>query len=88
MTDLEFKSILPLLADISDKKENFLYAYAQRCAHYGNRKLTQECILSAKSIAKFKTFEIFKLYIVLIGGKLRPTVRKLYYRLFRNMKVS
>ena len=86
--DSEFKSILPLLVAISDRKNNFLYAYARRCAHYGNKKLTRECIRSAKSIAEFKTTEIFKLYIVLICGKLRPTIRRLYYRLFRNMRVS
>ena len=84
----EFKIVLPLLVGISNQENNFLYAYAQRCAHYGNKKLTFECIKNARNAAEFKATQIIKLCIVLICGKLRPTVRRLYYRIFRNMKVT
>lgn len=80
--------ILPILLALSTQKDNFLYTYACMSAVYGNRSNVKKCIkLSAK-----KNLLTIRQKIILrlksIYGCIRPAIRKVYYRIFRKIKVS
>lgn len=82
------EKILPVLTEKSDGCYNFAYAYACRCAFHGNKYLVKKCNQYAKQHRPFSMAEKLKLYLRLAYGLLRPAIRKIYYRLFRGIKVK
>lgn len=81
------EEILPVFAEKSDESYNFLYACACRCAIHGNRAVVKKCNQLAKQYKRFSISEKLKLYALLGYGFVRPAIRKVYYRLFRRIKV-
>jgi len=82
------KEIIPKLADISNLQNNFLFLYALNNAKYN---VTSNVILSKKYMKKnnlisFK--ESLKIYCFLLYGKIRPFVRRVYYKLFKKVKTQ
>lgn len=85
---LECDMVLPVIVSLSSKEHNFVLAYAKRWAHYGNRALVNRCKVSAKGIIDFTIYDNFSLLCLTLYGLLRPTIRKIYYRHFRKIKVK
>ena len=82
------KRIIPQLGDISTKENNFLYMYACNNAKYN---LTDNLIDCKKLLKEKKLFNLkkkVKLFFLTVYGKIRPTIRKIYYRLFKKVKTQ
>lgn len=87
-SEIECEHILPIITPLSNPQYNFVIAYAYRWAHYGNKKLVNRCRSKAKGKIKPTAIDRIKLFILTGTGKLRPVVRKMYYRIFRSIKVK
>lgn len=84
---VECDSILPIIAPLSSREYNFVLAYAYRWAHYGNRKLIKRCRSYAKGQLKPTVIDEIKLFLLNGVGIIRPVIRKVYYLIFRGIKV-
>lgn len=82
------KQLSQELVDNSNKRYNFIYYYAKENAIYGNDEVVSLCIKAAKKSKKLSAFQRLKIFIFKIYGKIRPIIRKAYYRLFRKMKTN
>ena len=82
------KIVIPLFDGISTVQDDFVYEHALRAALHGNRTVVSECkkVLIAKK--RFKLSRKIALGAVSGYGKIRPAIRKLYYRLFRHIKTE
>ena len=74
--------------DCSSKNYNFIYYYAKENAIYGNKEVASICVQKAIESKKISVFQRFKIFLFGIYGKFRPTIRRVYYRLFRKMKTN
>lgn len=85
--DCEYMSeyLLPEIVKIDDKKRRFLYAYAKYNAVHNTPSVWKAC-LKIKGGLSF--FARLKIRIFGFYGKLRPAVRKAYYRLFKRVKTQ
>ena len=85
--DCEYMSeyLIPEIVKIDDKKSQFLYAYAKYNAVHNTPKVWKACLKIKGGIGCFGRLKIrwFGFY-----GKLRPAIRKLYYRLFKRVKTQ
>lgn len=84
----ECSNILPIITPLSTQEYNFVLAYAYRWAHYGKRDLVKKCKENAKGAIKPTAIDNIKLFVLTIFGSLRPFIRKIYYRIFRNINVK
>ena len=82
------KQLSQEFVDISSKNYNFIYYYAKSNAIYGNKEVVSICIKEAKKSKKISVFQRLKIYFFKTYGKLRPAIRRIYYRLFRKMKTN
>ena len=82
------KEIVPLLEKCSNKKENYLFSFAREMAKYDNSDVVRYCIDSMKKVRLFSAREWSVIRGVMVYGKIRPVIRKLYYHIFRGMKTS
>lgn len=80
--------LIPEFAKISSREKNFLFAYAKDSAKYGNFKIAKNCIEKGKETGLFKFSEILKIRQVCLYGRIRPLIRRVYYRLFRKIKTK
>lgn len=80
--------LIPELAILSSKQHNYLYLYAKDCAKYALVKNIELCKQEAKKKKLFSFAQKIKLWIVSYYGKIRPTIRRVYYRLFKRVKTS
>lgn len=78
--------LIPKLASISNKKENFLYLYAKRNAKYGIQGVVDDCIKAAREKKLFKLRHLSALRFELLYGGVRPCLRKLYYKFIVRVK--
>lgn len=72
--------LIPQIARVSDRKDNFLYLYAKRNAMRGVSAVVNECIKTARSYKLFNTKHIIVLKFGLLYSKVRPLLRTLYYK--------
>ena len=80
--------LIPQLAQVSDKKYNYLYLYAKHCAKYALSKSLIECKKLARENAKFSFTQKIKLKTTQLYGKIRPAIRRFYYRVFKRVKTN
>lgn len=80
--------LIPQLANASDKKYNYLYLYAKHCAKYALSKSLAQCKKLACENAKFSFTQTIKLKIIELYGKIRPAIRRVYYRVFKRLKTN
>ena len=79
------EKLVPQLTDISSKKKNFLYHFVKCNAKYGVYDVYNMAITSSKGRSLFGMGERFVLMCVKMYGSVRPTIRKIYYRVFRKV---
>ena len=80
--------IIPLLADKASREYNFLMSYARYNAKYDNPPVVDSILRAGAEKKLFTPAEIVSVRALSAYGKVRPLVRKAYYRIFRNMKTA
>lgn len=82
------KEVVPRLAMLSDKKNNFLFYYANDAARYNNPLILKQCFYMADRKGLFTQIDKIKLIGMLGYGKIRPIIRMVYYLIFRRLKTN
>lgn len=82
------KVVIPQLIQISTKKHNYLFEYAKYNAKYGVGRVVNSVLKQSKENTLIGLKETAIIVLVSIYGFIRPTVRKIFYRLIRNVKSS
>lgn len=82
------KRLIPVLAQKSTTENNLLYSYALHCAKYNLDKNVSLCIELLKAKRMYSFSQAFSLNATLFYGRLRPTIRKMYYKLFKKVKTA
>ena len=82
------REIIPLLAEKASREHNFLMSYARYNAKYDNPRVVDRILAAGKEKKLFTAAETASIKAMLAYGKVRPLIRKLYYRVFRNMKTA
>jgi len=80
--------VIPALCDASDGDRNLLFYYAKNNAVYLNTTVVKDCMLAAKQKKLFAAGQNLQLRTLLIYGRLRPLIRKVYYRVFKRVKTQ
>ena len=80
--------LIPRFADISSKNKNFLFLYAINSAKYANFSVAKRCIEEGKKKGLFDMSNKIMISIFIVYGKIRPLIRKTYYKLFRKVKTQ
>lgn len=80
------KYLIPKFADISTKKQNFLYEYIIYNAKYGNKKVVNEAKAVAKKYGLLSFFKSIRIFMTSIWGGIRPLVRKIFYSIKYKIK--
>lgn len=73
---------------ISNDQQNILYYFAKYNAIYDNPSVVKECIARGKNGKLFGLYEIWKLQMIGLYGRIRPIFRKIYYAIFKRVKVK
>lgn len=73
--------LIPEIARISSRADNYLFLFAKRNAMHGVKQVVGECVNAAKEKKLFGFGQRLSLYSGLLFGKVRPGLRKLYYSL-------
>ncbi len=76
------REIVPKLVKLSSRKRNYLFYFARDHARYNNPEILNYCFHAADRKKLFTLADKIYLNGYLVYGKLRPVIRKLYYRLF------
>lgn len=79
--------ITPIFAEASTKKYNFLYEYARGEVIHGNREVVKLCMKHAKEKALFSVGHKIRLKILSLYGRIRPLIRRVYYRVVKKVKI-
>lgn len=82
------KELIPKLAEISDINYNFLFMYAKRCAKYKLTKNVELCVQELKNKNLYSFKKAVNLTITVLYGKLRPVIRRMYYKIFKKVKTQ
>lgn len=80
--------LIPELAEKSQKDNNFLFLYAKHCAKYNLSKNVKTCVDLAKSKKLFSVGQRIQITFTALYGKIRPIIRKIYYKLFKKVKTQ
>ena len=80
--------LLEDLAQNSSKEYNFLYYFAVCNAKYGNPAVVKKYIEKGKEKRLIGFYKIVKLKLIAVYGKIRPLIRKIYYKLFKKVKTQ
>lgn len=80
--------LIPQFINISTKKENFIFAYAKLNAKYSNFGVVKKSIDAAAQKGLFSFYNLIILRFMQLYGHIRPSVRRIYFKLFRHMEVS
>lgn len=78
--------LIPQFMKVSKKENNILYSYAWGEAKQGNFGVLQKCLDAAKANSFFSATQVLSLVLVKQYGKIRPYIRRLYYRIKLRMK--
>lgn len=77
---------IPALKQIRCEKYNFLYEYALHSAKYNTPKVWKRCLKEGRGEISFA--KRCKVRCMGAYGKVRPLIRKIYYRLFKRVKTK
>lgn len=76
------------LLKISSKENNFIKAYILYNAKYNVSEVVKKAKREAKKAKLLNTVDVFQIFAECCYGKIRPFVRRVYYRVFRKIKTS
>ncbi len=80
--------LIPTLLKVTNKKNNLFYYYVKSNAKKANKTVYKNAIKVGKE-GKVLTFgQRCRLKFVALYGNVRPTIRKIYYRLFKKVKTQ
>ena len=80
--------IIPAILQEKDYAETFLYAYAKYNAKMNCKNVVDACLIAAGQERLFGLRQKIRLNILKMYGDIRPTIRKMYYLLFRRVKTK
>ena len=81
------EQIIPkLVNEVYAKK--FLYSYAYHNAILNNEMVVKNCLIVSKKSKTLSVYQKLKIKMAIFYGKIRPFIRKLYYKLFRKIKTT
>ena len=80
--------LIPILIEKSCEGYNFLYMFAKNNARYDNRGVVRSCLKRGKAAGLMPLTKRISLRGVSLYGRLRPFIRKLYYFIFKGIKVK
>lgn len=72
--------IAPRLVEMSLRDDNLLYYFTLNNAKYNNRSCVQKCMQLAKERQIFGFFDRCNLKLMTLYGKVRPCMKKIYYK--------
>jgi len=79
--------LIPRFTELSTKEDNFIYAYILYNSKYGNREVVKRSLKAAKS-KKLIGIKIIRIRLLEAYGLIRPTIRRIYYRLVKHTKTQ
>ncbi len=82
------KRLIPEFERISTKEYNFLYLYAKKCGKYNLSENVKLCKEYAKKRKLFSASQKLSISLTSAYGKIRPAIRRLYYKLFKKVKTQ
>lgn len=82
------REMIPHFYEASDKKNNILYEYAKKEAIHGNPQNVDDSIKRANDKKLFSCPQVLKLHLLCVYGKVRPSIRRMYYSIFRKIKTE
>ena len=82
------KVIIPKIVNEGENANALLFAYAKYQAKMNCKDAFKECKRASKENKILSFNQMTKLRFVSFYGKLRPFIRRVYYRLFRKMKTN
>ena len=77
------QQMIPELISISTADNNYLKAYINYNAKYGNKKVVKRAIAEAKDYKLISFKDKISIYILSGYGIVRPIIRKIYHTIFR-----
>lgn len=72
----------------SDKRYNFIKMYAENSAKYLTFRRVKQVLAIGRKQGLFTPMASMKIYIICLYGKVRPLIRKLYYKMFRGIQTD
>ena len=78
--------LIPILGEKTDKHNRFLYEYAKNNAKYNTPKVWKKCLKVGKG--KISLGERISVRVTGLYGKIRPFIRKVYYKLVKKVKTK
>lgn len=82
------KTLIPQLIAISSKKNNYFYEYTKRAAKNNCQAVVKNCFYAEKTAKMFSLKDRVVIYTTSLYGKIRPFFRRLYYRIFKKVKIK
>lgn len=82
------KIIKPLLIEYDNKKNDLLFLYLRRNAKQGNKEVIKYFYKDRDCCSKLTVSRKMNIFFIGIYGKIRPTVRRLYYKMFVKVKTN
>lgn len=82
------RKILPQLCEKSNREHNALLCYGLYNAKYDNGEAVQQIIVAGRRARLLTARDCASIRATLAYGRVRPLIRKLYYRVFRRMKTA
>jgi len=80
--------LIPTFNSVSKKENNILFLYAKYNARYNNAEIVDECILIGKDNRLFNIKHVLRLKVMKLYGAVRPTIRRIYHKLFNKVKTQ
>ena len=78
--------LIPRFLEVSTRKDNFLYGFAKNNGRYNNTGVVKSCIAAAKEKKLFSASQRINLKAICLYGKIRPLMRRVYYRVIKGAK--
>ena len=82
------QEVIPLFADASTKIHNYLFKYAKGEAIHNNADVLKMCFAYSKEKKLFSLLQTAQLKVLGVYGKIRPSIRRLYYRVVKKVKTN
>ena len=80
--------LAPLIADTNEHAKALMFSYAYHNAVLDNKGVVKKCYEASKKDKLIGFFKKIKIFFAGIYGKIRPFIRKIYYRLFKKVKTK
>lgn len=77
--------LLPAFIQKSTKSHNFLKSFAIYNSKYNTPEVVEKYIIEGRKEKLIDSLDVLQIKMTLAFGKIRPIIRKVYYRTFRNI---